>query len=132
MKEYKTNPIPITSINYQLLNINYSAKRTQFFDSRSLLLHHPVHSRAKNADIRPPKRSQFLHFSIENRLSSTANVQNKPNLAGGWSLEAICKTNPFNLCNRRNLRLLFSYNPCLSSQKTTFAKRTQFPDPPNL
>jgi hypothetical protein len=55
----KTNPNPITSINDQLLTINYFAKRTQSCCSRSALLRHLVHSRAKNADIRPPKRTQF-------------------------------------------------------------------------
>jgi hypothetical protein len=78
IKEYKTKPI--TPINYQLLTINYCAKRThfphflstihyelstgfekrtQFNYSRSLLLHHPVRSRTRNADMRPTKRTQF-------------------------------------------------------------------------
>jgi hypothetical protein len=38
MQEYKTNPKPITSMNYQLSTINYFAKRTQFRDLQSLLL----------------------------------------------------------------------------------------------
>jgi hypothetical protein len=134
IKEYKTNPN--STINCQLLTINYFAKRTQFHDSRSTLLRHLVRSRAKNADIRPPKRTQFFNSfnpqcksKIEKRSHfagfSTQKQVSPKNCIPVYLHTCFLKTNPFNLCSLRNLRLFFSCKSLLFCQKTTFSKRTQ-------